>query len=234
MRLSRLLLVLGVIGVSGLLSVACSSSDGDSAGCSGDQECKGERICVDGACVSPGEQGSGGSDSGAAGKSGGGSGGTSSAQPQDCTITSNDCDPDCQASCGTPSCVDLCCKENKSPGVYCRNTCHPVGTIECKGACVDSTTSANCGSCGNACDEAKGEQCLDGECKLPTCEQLGTDCKRCVERPDCGFCRSKSGTSDECRSGDTSGPGDGSSCPGNWPEDIKDGGWVRVFGNCPD
>jgi hypothetical protein len=237
MRLSVVLQAFVAMGVSGLLSVACSSGEGggDSTGCSSDQECKGDRICVDGACVTPDAQGGGGGwDSGSAGKSGGSSGGTSGAEPQGCTITSNDCDPDCQASCGTPSCVELCCKEQKSPGVYCRNTCHPVGTIECKGSCVDSTTNSNCGSCGNACDEAMGEQCLDGECRQPSCEELGADCFGCVARPDCGFCRSKGGATDECRAGDGSGPTDGSSCPGDWPANIKDGGWIRVRGNCPN
>lgn len=97
MRLSQLLLVLGVIGVSGLLGVACSSSesDGDSAGCSSDQECKGERICVDGACVSPGEEGASGSDGGVAGTNGGSAGGTSSTEP----TTSCQADPGLEQAC---------------------------------------------------------------------------------------------------------------------------------------
>lgn len=123
--------------VAGIALASCSSDEGDGAeGCTVDSECKGNRICDDGACVDPsgndaGGSGSdpGGNDAGSGpdlgGNDAGGSGATS-LMPKEgdvCQLTGSNCDPDCVNSCGSPECVDLCCSDSSGTGVSCDGTC---------------------------------------------------------------------------------------------------------------
>lgn len=84
---------------------ACSGeSEEDGATCASDNECKGDRICQQGACVDP--SGGGGGTGGGSDMGGGGGGGT----------TTLDCSTECPnklTQCGFPQeylslCVDLC------------------------------------------------------------------------------------------------------------------------------
>lgn len=62
----------------------------------------------------------------------------------------------------------------------------------CHGSCVDVTTTANCGSCGNGCDA--GQTCTNGVCRsssaAPSCESLGwapTGCVACASPASTSF-----------------------------------------------
>jgi hypothetical protein len=152
---------------------SCSSSSNTDDGCSSDNDCKGDRVCTSGACVAPGEgtggtdgngqAGTGNTDSSRAGESPG------SGEGAACTLSSEDCDPDCQASCDAPDCIELCCKTVESPGVTCDGRCQPEGTQLCDGACVDTTSDAkNCGSCGTVCEKPMFIGCRLSECEKPS------------------------------------------------------------------
>ncbi len=55
---------------------------------------------------------------------------------------------------------------------YCQ-TCSAPTTLLCSGSCVDPTTNANCGTCGNACTGT--QTCVSGMCTSPATPDSGTD-----------------------------------------------------------
>lgn len=107
---------------------------------------------VAGACDDSSTGSSGGGSSVANGGSGAGSGsmtgagnGTSSAaggagqstmaaEGGPCTMNRSVCDPSCQASCGSVSCVDLCCKDQPVTGFMCGGVCQETCTFHDQGA----------------------------------------------------------------------------------------------------
>jgi hypothetical protein len=98
-----------------LCFLGCSSSEED--GCSSDTDCKGDRVCESGKCVSP----SGGGGSGAGGSGGGGGGGGSGGAvatggaagcPSECKTSAGTCCAGSGVCAAVPPCLgNPCCSE---------------------------------------------------------------------------------------------------------------------------
>jgi hypothetical protein len=104
------------------------------------------------------------------GTRGGGGGGDASTKIElrldgdACTVTSTNCDPACQLSCGAnPRCTDLCCPETKRTGVHCGGVCQ-IGA-SCREDLVES-----CLLGWDPCDhDACAQKCADQACYDQCC-----------------------------------------------------------------
>jgi hypothetical protein len=111
-----------------------------------------------------------------------------------CVISGSDCNPSCLESCGVSStCVDLCCPDTKSTGVYCGGQCvSPECTkgqtpaslaafAERGWACYEVTVAGS-----KACDCTNGstaaELQAEGKTIVPTCS--GASCSIDLDAPD--------------------------------------------------
>jgi hypothetical protein len=81
--------------------------------------------------------------------------------------------------CQNGTCVFMVAPNGTAcPGGVCNNgtcvTSCPPGTTNCGGTCVDlSTSSQNCGACGNTCPP--GQTCVNGLCTLVSCPDADND-----------------------------------------------------------
>jgi hypothetical protein len=104
------------------------------------------------------------------------------------------------AHCGR--CDNACRSDQLCENGNCR--CR-VGTVECSGACVDTSASIeHCGMCGNSCGE--GRECRGGTCvcsnpaRSDYCPAAG--CTSLDEDPDnCGACGTECGFAQTCVNG---------------------------------
>lgn len=174
-------ITLATLGLFGLTaSAACTSAvpDGDEdvpSACASDSDCKGDRVCDDGACVSPsGEPVNGGTGTGSD------TGTDTGTPPADQCIATGD-------SCAVNG---DCCNFNAGNGYCVSNTCSDSCDISdgcVSGCCLPLTNGAascfaasECSSCGSIdytgyCDGDKLVFC-DGGIKFINCAAYGKSC----------------------------------------------------------
>lgn len=157
----------------GLAGCLPQSGDGDGGGCGSDQDCKGDRICEDGACVDPDENGGDGD----AGTTNGGDDGTTTGGDDSGTTTEYYCCLNGQYyDCPDRDTVESCFN-NAEPGDCTRDSNND-------GACdQDNNDDNNDSDVGMACDfdsDCEYEACIgkfeggNGYCSKP-CDSL-SDC----------------------------------------------------------
>jgi hypothetical protein len=153
--------VLVVVSVAMMVLTACGAAE-----CARDADCKGTRVCTQGACVDP-SGGSGGSSSGGSGTGGSGAGGSGGNSSQEC---SSGKDSDCPAGfwCNQQQCVAT---TKKKVGELCQ------GVNECAGtSCLVRRQGDVSGYCSKQCNSFS-------EC--PTfwdCKEISNGAgKRCVQ-----------------------------------------------------
>lgn len=176
--------LVGALGVFGLVVAACAgggsedSEDGSSDECSSDSDCKGERICSDGACVDqPSPNG----------------GSTGSAPPPSCS--------DVGESCASTGCCNdsnaLCVDYGGSLGTVCADRCDQGS--DCQTGCCGGLQDGG-GTCAPVeyCDW--GVPCSGNEyCNSNVC--IGWCSEYCSDSNDCasnGWCYSTNGGSQYC------------------------------------
>lgn len=190
-------------------SAACGSSDNGSADasvrgadasapceveCDDDEVCSAGRTCVpnnpDGGAPAPPKKSDG----------------------ESCVISGSDCNPSCLESCGASSrCVDLCCPDTKSMGIYCSGQCV---SPKCKKGETSATwadftekgwtcyemTVAGAKTCDCTNGSTAAELRAQGKTIVPTCS--GASCSIDLDAPDLQC---------SCRATGSSRP---TSCPG--------------------
>jgi len=161
--LRRVLRGIAPLAITAMLSVplaplvACSSVESPNAGCTKDDDCKGDRVCSENNCVDAGMTASSGGGAGASttatttgagGASTTGAGGATTTGAGGATTT---------ASTGT--------------GMMCDG-----GMTSCDGGCVDTNSDVkNCGGCGKVC--GSNLSCLGGSCNSQTFGWVSTGVK---------------------------------------------------------
>jgi hypothetical protein len=160
----------GVFAIFIVVLAAFGCSTDEPSGCTTDLDCKGDRICSAGRCIDEGD---------AAQSERGDAAVTSEDKPasvegKECSLSGSDCDPDCLSSCGSPTCVDLCCSDSSSTGVMCDGQCREPKCTEGTDTVVDgderpwlcSEMDGDC-ACSNASTE---EELMDNGAKIvPNC-----------------------------------------------------------------
>lgn len=156
----------------------CSSSKGADDGgseCDSDADCKGDRICEEGACVNPEPSSSEGS--GASGPGGNGSG----AAPDSCSDAGESCAS--ESCCEDNSCVDF------DEGDYCAAHCGQ-GSDCVSGCCAPLEGGGSVCAPANYCGSGPGGKPLgmacgsDSECASNDC--IGWCTQPCSASSDCG------------------------------------------------
>lgn len=200
--------------------------DSSATSCARDTDCKGDRVCTKGLCVSP---------SGAGGGGGGGGGGSSAFT---CCLN------DAFYGCATKAAFDACagfdvgaCIDAYAPSYFkCPADCSQRGATATHDPSQCTRDASKDGTCGvsDTCNDLHGAACVvSGDCSSNNC--TGGYCRsnsagaRCVVSGDCtsgnctqGCCRNRtvgsacvvSGDCDSnnCTGGTCSGNGSGSAC----------------------
>ncbi len=229
-------LLTSLFAVLSLVTLGCGAVDMGATSCARDTDCKGDRLCTAGLCVSPSGTGGSGGSSGTGGGNagtGGGSGGSSFS----CCLNN------AFYGCATKAAFDACagfdvgaCLSACSPtDIMCPNTCIQRGANSTHDASQCTRDASKDGTCSSStCNDAHGAACVvSGDCSSGNC--TGGYCRTnsagaaCVVSGDCtsgnctqGCCRNRtvgsacvvSGDCDSrnCTSGVCSGNSFGSAC----------------------
>jgi hypothetical protein len=157
-------------------------SDSNNCGttCGNKKVCDHGHVCINGACVCPGEQ-------------------------IDCATFCTDVSND-PGNCG--DCAHDCANDIDAPGIQCANrACTdgcPAPLVDCEGACADTATdNLHCGPNCQVC--TGGRICSGGACVCGPGRSLCANSNTCVDLTmdpnHCGFCNVAYGTDQLCDGG---------------------------------
>ena len=191
-----------LFAVLSLATAGCGAVDMGATSCARDTDCKGDRLCTGGLCVSPvgtggsgGSAGTGGGSAGTGGGSGGAGGGSGGTGGGSGGSSFSCCLNNAFYGCVTKAAFDACagfdvgaCISACSPSdVMCPNGCLQRGATSTHDASQCTRDASKDGTCSSGtCNDAHGAACVvSGDCSSGNCTG--------------GYCRTNSAGGWHCR-----------------------------------